>query len=133
MAEELVYRGYLFVLLERTFHPAVAVIVTSTLFTLLHIQAGVPWANAFAGVFTSALMFAALFARWKSVPLVIGFHVAMNCAQEFLGMRVTGMTVFDSVYRGPLSATQTASVLVLTAATNIVVAALVFAWKPHSR
>jgi membrane protease YdiL (CAAX protease family) len=133
MAEELVYRGYLFVLLGRTFHPAVAVIVTSTLFTLLHIQAGVPWVNAFAGVFTSALMFAALFERWKSVPLVIGFHVAMNCAQEFLGMRVTGMTVFESVYRGPLSATQTASVLVLTAFTNIVVAALLFASKPHSR
>jgi membrane protease YdiL (CAAX protease family) len=126
MAEELVYRGYLFVLLGRTFHTAVAVIVTSALFTLLHIQAGVPWLNALAGVFTSALMFAALFARWRSVPLVAAFHVAMNCTQEFLGLRASGMTVLAPAYRVPLSAAQTTSVLILTAATNIMIAALVF-------
>ena len=132
LAEELVYRGYLFVLLARTFHTAVAVIVTSVLFTLLHIQAGVPWTNALAIVFTSALMFAALFARWRSVPLVAGFHVAMNCAQEFLGLRATGLTVFTLVYPSPLNAPQTTSVLLLTAATNLMVAGLVFASKPRS-
>ena len=128
-AEEFVYRAYLFVTLARSFHTAVAVVVTCGLFTLLHIQGGVPWPNALAGVFTSALMFAALFARWRSVPLVLSFHLATNFAQEFLGIRTTGLTLFAPVYRAPLAQSESTTVLVATAALNIAVAAAVFALR----
>ena len=94
LAEELVYRSYLFVLLMRTYGTVVAVVTTSVLFTLLHVQAGIPWPNALAGVLTSALVFAALFVRWKSVPLVFAFHAGMNVAQEALGLRSSGLTLF---------------------------------------
>jgi len=120
-AEELVYRSYLFVLLMRTYGTAAAVVSTSVLFTLLHIQAGVPWPNALAGVFTSALIFAALFVRWKSVPLVLAFHAAMNVTQEVLGLRSTGLTFFVPEFRAPI----TPGVLLWAAGINLCVAGVV--------
>jgi membrane protease YdiL (CAAX protease family) len=120
-AEELVYRSYLFVLLMRTYGTIAAVVSTSVLFTLLHIQAGVPWPNALAGVLTSALIFAALFVRWKSVPLVLAFHAGMNVTQEFLGLRSSGLTCFVPQFQGPVSS----AVLVWAAAINLCVAGAV--------
>jgi membrane protease YdiL (CAAX protease family) len=125
-AEELVYRAYLFVLLMRSYGAAVAVVMTSALFTLLHIQAGIPWPNALAVVFTSALIFAASFLRWRSVPLVLAFHAAMNVAQEFLGMRLSGLTVYETQFRSPIPANRSAWVLGLTAALNLAIACAIF-------
>src|SRR5204862_2467776 len=92
LGEELVYRSYLFLLLMRSYGTVIAIVSTSLLFTFLHIQAGVPWPNALAGVLTSALIYAALFVRWQSVPLVLAFHAGMNVTQEALGLRHTGLT-----------------------------------------
>ena len=77
-AEELVYRGYLFLVVSRAYGRWVAIGGTSILFALLHIQGGVPWQSVLAGVLTSGLLFAVLFDRWRSVPLVLAFHVATN-------------------------------------------------------
>jgi membrane protease YdiL (CAAX protease family) len=118
-AEELVYRSYLFLLLMQTYGTAVAIVSTSVLFTLLHIQAGVPWPNALAGVLTSALIFAALFVRWKSVPLVLAFHAGMNVMQEALGLRRGGLTFFVPEFRTTITS---GVVLVLAAGINICVA-----------
>ena len=122
LGEELVYRSYLFLLLMRSYGTAAAIIATSLLFTLLHIQAGVPWPNALAGVFTSALIYAALFVRWQSVPLVLGFHAGMNIAQEVLGLRSTGLTVFMPRFGTGITPQQSSAVLVAAAVINISVA-----------
>lgn len=124
LGEELVYRSYLFLLLMRSYGTAVAIVSTSLLFTLLHIQAGVPWTNALAGVLTSALIFAALFVRWQSVPLVLAFHVGMNVAQEALGLRSSGLTFFIPEF-GRITRAQSGAVLVLAAAINVTVAGAV--------
>jgi membrane protease YdiL (CAAX protease family) len=124
--EELLYRGYLFLLLARSYGRAVAVIFTCGLFTLLHIQGGVPWPNAVAGVLTSALLYAALFVRRQSVPLVLAFHVAMNVMQELIGIRISGLTLFTPIYSEKVSATQSNTVLVLTAFINTALALAVF-------
>lgn len=125
-AEELLYRGYAFLLLMRSYGAGVAVIATSGLFTLLHVQAGIPWPSAIAGVLTSAVLLAALFVRWRSVPLVLGFHVGMNVAQGLIGIRQSGATMFAPVYDGPVSGADSSAVLVLTALINIGLAVVVF-------
>ncbi len=125
LAEELVYRSYLFLLLRRSYGTLIAIVSTSLLFTVLHIQAGVPWPNALAGVLTSALIYAALFVRWQSVPLVLAFHVGMNVAQEVLGLRHTGMTTFMPQFRGGITVGQSSAVLASAAVINVSLAVAV--------
>jgi membrane protease YdiL (CAAX protease family) len=125
--EELVYRGYLFLLLSRAYGRAVAVIATCALFTLLHIEGGVPWLSAVAVVFTSALVFSALFVRWQSVPLVLGFHVATNVLQELLGLRVSAMNLFVPISWATVSKAQSYKILAATAIINTIVALTIFA------
>ena len=120
--EELVYRGYLFLLLSRSHGRAVAVVSTCCLFTLLHIQGGVPWQNAVAGVFTSALVFAALFLRWRSLPLVLAFHVGTNFMQELIGLRISGLTLFLPTYGEKIGKSQGYRVLVVTGLINLTLA-----------
>jgi len=125
-AEELTYRGYLFLLLANAYGRIVAVVFTCGLFTILHIQGGVPWPNALAGVLTSALVFAALFVRWQSLPLVLSFHVATNFMQELLGLRTSGLSLWSLTNTGNISISQNDSVLLVTAAINIVLALTIF-------
>jgi len=98
VGEELVYRGYAFVRLAQRFGPYITVIATSSLFALLHFQAGVPWLSVVAGVFTSGLVFAAIFARWRGVPLALGFHVATNIVQDASGLRASAASLFAPAY-----------------------------------
>jgi membrane protease YdiL (CAAX protease family) len=126
-AEELAYRGYAFLALMEASGPAVAVVVTSVVFALLHWQAGIPLPSVIAGVLTTAFLFAALFLRWRSVPLVLGFHLATNLMQEVLGLRLSGASILEPVYPTTISAAQIRTTLMLTAAMNILVA-LGLAW-----
>jgi membrane protease YdiL (CAAX protease family) len=132
-AEELIYRGYLFLLVARSWGRAVAVIGTSVLFTALHIQGGVPWQNAVAGVLTSALIFAAVFIRWQSVPLVLAFHVAMNFTQELIGLRISGLTFFMPTYGSKVTGAEWHAVLAITGLMNVLVALVVFVSARHSQ
>ena len=124
--EELVYRAYLFLLLARSYGRTIAVIVTCGLFTLLHIQSGVPWPSALAGVLTSALIFAALFVRWQSLPLVLAFHFATNFMQELLGLRITGLTLFAPSQTTNVTVAKTQAILVIIGLVNVIVAFLIF-------
>jgi membrane protease YdiL (CAAX protease family) len=125
-AEELIYRGYLFLLLLRSYGRFAAVTVTCGLFTLLHIQAAVPVLSAIAVVLTSSLIFAAAFLQWRSVPLVIALHVATNFVQEGIGLRLSGLTLFVPTFPQDTSARQHL-VLLTTALINIAVALAIFA------
>ena len=98
VGEELVYRGYAFVRVADRFDPYVAVFATSGVFALLHLQAGLPWLSVLAGVFTSGLVFGAIFARWRSVPLALGFHVATNVVQDVSGLRTSAASLFAPTF-----------------------------------
>jgi membrane protease YdiL (CAAX protease family) len=98
VGEELVYRGYAFVRLADRFGPYITVVATSSIFALLHVQGGVPLLSVLAGVFTSGLVFGAIFARWRSVPLALGFHVATNILQDASGLRTSSASLFAPVY-----------------------------------
>lgn len=102
-AEELAYRGYLLRKLVQRFGSTTAVLSTAALFALLHVQAGVPWPSAVTVIFTSGVLYAVLLLRWRSLPLVIGFHAAMNVGQELIGLRVTGLTVVRPLFDAEVS------------------------------
>jgi len=130
-AEELVYRGYLFLLMSKVYGPPVAIIGTSILFAFLHIQGGVPWQSVVAGVLTSGLLFAVLFNRWQSVPLVLAFHVATNVVQEIFGLRVSALTLVVPRQTVAMTALQSYAVLGLVALINCIVALAVWLTTPN--
>jgi len=98
IGEELAYRGYAFVRLAARFGPYITAVATSALFALLHLQQGIPLLSVLAGVFSSGLIFAAIFARWRSVPLALGFHVATNIVQDASGLRTSAASLFAPAY-----------------------------------
>jgi membrane protease YdiL (CAAX protease family) len=92
-AEELAYRGYALLRLEETYGRTVAIVGTSVVFALMHMQGGMPWLNAALGVLTTSMVFGIVMWRWKSLPLVIGFHWATNVMQDVLGLRQTPLSL----------------------------------------
>jgi membrane protease YdiL (CAAX protease family) len=131
-AEELAYRGYAFLTLVEAYGPVVAVVGTSVVFALLHLQAGVPPLSVLAGVLTTAFVFGVLFLRWRSVPLVLGFHLATNVMQELIGLRLSAASMLEPVFPTTAPVTQIRTALMLTAALNILVA-LGLAWLRSPR
>ena len=107
VGEELIYRGYAFVRLAERWGEVITVVITSTVFALLHLQAGLPWPSVLAGVFTSGLVFGATFARWRSLPLALGVHVATNIVQEATGLRPSVASIIEPVF--PTSSASAAS------------------------
>lgn len=92
LAEELAYRSYAFLALERAAGANIAVLTTSMLFALLHIQGGVPLRSALAVVLPTALIYGAIFYRTHNALLVWMTHLAMNVTQEVIGLRRTALT-----------------------------------------
>lgn len=132
VGEELVYRGYAFVRLADRFGPYVAALGTTSLFALLHLQAGIPWLSVLAGVFSSGLIFAAIFARWRSVPLALGFHVATNIVQDASGLRTSASSLFALTFP---AAAPNAGALTLgsIALVNLILAAgILMSSRPHA-
>jgi hypothetical protein len=75
-----------------------------------------------AGVFSSGLIFGAVFARWRSVPLALGFHVATNIIQDVSGLRTSAASLFAPAYP-PAAIDATARTLAGIALVNLIVVA----------
>ena len=120
-AEELSYRGWFFLRIESVFGATAAVVAPTLLFAAAHVQGGVPWPNAVAGVLTTGLIFALLFHLTRSLPLVLGFHLATNLFQEALGLRVGPATVVSPHYSVAMTSAQGYQTLALVAAINLIV------------
>jgi len=130
-AEELAYRGYLLWKLAQRLGSTAAVLSTSILFALLHVQGGVPLASAMTIVLTSAVLLGVLVLRWRSLPLAIGFHVALNIAQEALGLRTSALSFVQPAFPAGMTSMQRAALLALPASLNLVIAWLV--WRNGRR
>ena len=125
-SEELAYRGYLFVRIARSTSPMVAILTTSTVFFLYHVQSGIPWDSALAGVFTSGVLYAVIFARWRSVPATLAFHWGNNLAQHLLGFRIGPLTLVEP--SATPSDRAAAAILLGVAGINLLVVASVCLW-----
>jgi membrane protease YdiL (CAAX protease family) len=121
-AEELAYRGYLLVRLQQLFGSPPAILGTSAVFALSHVQAGVPWSGAVGVVFTCGIIFAVIFLRWRSLPMALGFHVATNVLQELFGLRLSAMSLIKPDVTEAVAAKQSLTILGLIAVLNVAVA-----------
>jgi len=127
IGEELVYRGYLFLRLASAWGAVAATLATSGAFALLHLQAGLPWLSVLSVVFTAALLFGAVFARWRSLPLALGLHVATNLVQDATGLRTSAASLW--VIEDPAGPAQHGpDILVAIAVLNAVIALAVLLW-----
>ena len=124
VAEELVYRGYAFLCLVERLGAVPTVLATSAVFALLHLQAGVPWLSVLAGVFTTGLLFAAIFERWRSLPLALGVHVATNIVQDASGLRTGAASLFLPTYP-PYGGGHGTMILASIAMLNLLLAAVI--------
>lgn len=120
-AEELSYRGWLFLRIESIFGVTAAVVAPTLIFAAAHVQGGIPWPNAVAGVLTTGAIFALLFHITRSLPLVLGFHVATNLFQEAFGLREGPATVVSPHFSVAMTAAQGFWTLGLVAAINLFV------------
>ncbi|MES2125185.1 MAG: hypothetical protein V4503_10915 [Gemmatimonadota bacterium] len=75
----------------------------------------------FAGVFTSGLVFGAIFARWRSLPLALGFHAATNIAQDASGLRASAASLWVPDYPAA-SVSAGPTILATIAVINLVLA-----------
>lgn len=129
-SEELAYRGYLLLRMSRSHSALASAFITSLLFTVMHLQGGVPWLNAMAGIFTCALVYSALVLRWSSVPLAIGFHAANNVMQNLLGLRESPMTILQ-----PAGGHSAGGMLALALVSVLNIGVFVVLWRgthPHT-
>jgi membrane protease YdiL (CAAX protease family) len=122
VAEEMTYRGYAFLRLVERLGAMSTVLVTSAAFALLHLQAGLPWLSVLAGVFTTGLVFGAIFERWRSLPLAFGFHVATNIAQDASGLRNSAASLLMPTYPSSVAGDGTL-ILASIAVLNLLIAA----------
>jgi membrane protease YdiL (CAAX protease family) len=133
LSEELAYRAYAFLVLRRLWGGTAALLITSAIFTLLHIQSGVPWQNAIMVVFTSALLYGSLFLRFQNIWLVCGTHIAMNVAQELMGIRRTALTFVAMNPPGPVSVLPSKTILLAIAAVTVAAVAVVLRMRGPAR
>jgi membrane protease YdiL (CAAX protease family) len=80
LSEEMLFRSYLISNIGRDLNLIIALIISSVLFSLLHIVMG-SWSNipvGFAGGFIFTLLFGLTFIMTKNIFLAIGFHGAWD-------------------------------------------------------
>ncbi|EGO8276004.1 CPBP family intramembrane metalloprotease [Enterococcus faecalis] len=88
--EELVFRGFLFHRLSN-FNPMIALIVSSTLFSLLHSTNPGITSLGLINLFLFGLFLALMIYIFKSIAISIGIHITWNWAQgSLLGIPVSG-------------------------------------------
>jgi len=133
LGEDLAYRGYAFLKLEEAFGPWPTIIGTSALFALLHVLGGVPWASAFAGVFTSGLVFGLIFSVSKSLPMAFGCHFATNIIQDIFGLRASPFSVLRPDFSTPVSERTGIIILAMVACINLAVLLIIAARHRRTR
>ena len=103
LMEELAFRSYPFVLINRKYGMWTAQLVTATAFALYHILIGWSVFSAFTGPFVMAFTFG-LAAAWSGgIALPTGLHAALNVLQVFFGMKGDEHSFFNLSYKEGLA------------------------------
>lgn len=100
-AEELLCRGFLYQRLRRTFrHPAVAIIVSSAFFGILHIFNKGVTALAIVDIIVTGVFFAFMVYYMDSIWCAFGVHTAWNYTQNIiLGLPNSGNVTPFSIFK----------------------------------
>lgn len=98
VAEEVGYRSYGMERLRQDHGFIAALTIPTIIFVLAHKVGGVPWLPAVLVIGSSGLLYASLMSMTRSLPLVAGFHIANNLAQDAL-LRTSDGSLWMPVFR----------------------------------
>ena len=82
--EELAFRGYGFERLIAAIGHWPAQIAIALLSAVFHVLHGWTWDIALVSTTLGSILFGLVFVRWRSVPVALGVHVAMNWVRDLL-------------------------------------------------
>jgi len=85
--EELVFRSYAYVRLDRAYGFWVAQLVAAVAFALYHVVSGWSLYASFMGPFVWAFVFGVAAIRSGGIAMPTGIHVALNALQVFTGLK----------------------------------------------
>ncbi len=88
--EELLVRGYILQNLMRSFHPYIALLLSSALFSAMHLaNPSMNWSGALS-LLLAGILLGLCYLRTKSLWLPIALHFSWNFFQALLGFHVSG-------------------------------------------
>lgn len=87
LMEEVAFRSYPFVKLNRAFGFLPTQLIVSVMFALYHVFGGWSFTSAFMGPAIWSLIFGLATYKSGGIAIATGIHVALNVAQPMLGMR----------------------------------------------
>ena len=103
LMEELAFRSYPFVMINRKYGLWIAQLITAIAFALYHILIGWSVFSAFTGPFVMAFTLG-LAAAWSGgIALPTGLHVALNVLQGVFGMKGDEHSYFNLSYKEGLA------------------------------
>ncbi|HEX8613876.1 MAG TPA: type II CAAX endopeptidase family protein [Telluria sp.] len=104
MAEEMVFRGIIFGVTERSLGSKAAIVISALLFSLAHLPNEGVSALGIAVIAAYAVMQAALYMRTRRLWICIGTHVAWNyCVSQVFSSTVSGHAATGGLLRGELA------------------------------
>lgn len=103
MAEEMMFRGVVFGVTERSLGSKAAVLISALLFSLAHLPTEGVSTVAVAAIFAYGVMQAAIFMKTRRLWVCIGTHIGWNyCLSQVFSSTVSGHAAADDLLRGEL-------------------------------
>lgn len=103
MCEEMVFRGIIFGVAERSLGSKAAIVISALVFSLAHLPNDGVSLLAVAVIAVYAVMQAALYMKTRRLWVCIGTHIAWNyCVSQVFSSTVSGHAASDGLLRGEL-------------------------------
>jgi membrane protease YdiL (CAAX protease family) len=103
MAEEMMFRGVIFGVTERSLGSKPTIVISALLFSLAHLPNEGVSALAIAVIAVYGVMQAALYMKTRRLWACIGTHIAWNyCISQVFSSTVSGHAATDGLLRGEL-------------------------------
>jgi membrane protease YdiL (CAAX protease family) len=104
MAEEMMFRGVIFGVIERSLGGKAAVVISALLFSLAHLPNQGVSVLAIAVIAAYGVLQAALYMKTRRLWICIGTHIAWNyCVSQVFSSTVSGHAATDGLLRGELA------------------------------
>jgi membrane protease YdiL (CAAX protease family) len=104
MAEEMVFRGVIFGVTERSLGSKAAIVISALVFSVAHLPNEGVSVVAIAAIAAYGVMQAAIYMKTRRLWLCIGNHVAWNyCVSQVFSSTVSGHAATDGLLRGEMA------------------------------
>ena len=93
IAEELVFRGYVLTTLFEKTKPLTAILVSSLIFSSIHVFNNHFGLMGFINIFLSGILLALVYLKYNNLSAPVGMHFTWNFFQSLFGFAVSGQSV----------------------------------------